>query len=121
MAFKCEDKKKEYRKEHYKNNKKQYRRWAKSAKNRGRIKKRKFIARYSRLKGCMDCGVKDHRVLHFDHRPDENKKRNISRMVGENYGMETLKEEIRKCDVVCANCHLIRTYSRNPNWHTLKE
>lgn len=58
----------------------------------------------------MDCGLHPEysQVLEFDHRPDEDKKFNISdgMVVGT---MEDLISEIAKCDIVCANCHRIRT------------
>jgi hypothetical protein len=64
--------------------------------------------------GCMDCGLKPKyaQVLEFDHRPDEAKLFHISdRMVSGT--VEDLLAEIAKCDVVCANCHRIRTVEKN--------
>lgn len=59
---------------------------------------------------CMDCGIKyPTYVMEFDHREDKFKP--ITRMT--NYGWSTLKAEIAKCDVVCANCHSVRTYKRS--------
>jgi hypothetical protein len=57
--------------------------------------------------GCVDCGEKDPIVLEFDHRDPSTKSSNI----GDSYGksIEYLKEEILKCDIVCANCHRKRT------------
>lgn len=62
--------------------------------------------------GCMDCGVKDYipEVYDFDHRPGEEKVGNIASMKVGN--MEKLLAEIAKCDVVCANCHRVRTTDR---------
>jgi len=50
--------------------------------------------------------------MQFDHRPDEDKKENISDLVGLEVKWETILKEIAKCDLVCANCHAIRTYTR---------
>ncbi|AHB31637.1 HNH endonuclease [Arthrobacter phage vB_ArS-ArV2] len=64
--------------------------------------------------GCMDCGLqpKYSQVLEFDHRPGEVKLFHISdRMVTGT--VEDLLAEIAKCDVVCANCHRIRTVEKN--------
>lgn len=64
--------------------------------------------------GCMDCGlVPEHmQVLEFDHRPDEVKLFHISdRMVQGT--VEDLLAEIAKCDIVCANCHRVRTVVKN--------
>lgn len=46
--------------------------------------------------------------MDFDHR--EDKKFNIAQL-SKIASVEKLKEEIAKCDVVCANCHRIRTHS----------
>lgn len=64
--------------------------------------------------GCMDCGLHpEHaQVLEFDHRPDEVKLFHISdRMVSGT--VADLLAEIAKCDVVCANCHRVRTVTKN--------
>lgn len=59
----------------------------------------------------MDCGGEFHPVcMQFDHRGDDKKYKNISKMT--NYSMERIMEEIAKCDLVCANCHALRTYNR---------
>lgn len=60
--------------------------------------------------GCMDCGYRRHaEALQFDHRPGEIKVHNIA---GWPFGLESMIEEMDKCDVVCANCHAIRTALR---------
>lgn len=65
------------------------------------------------LEGCFDCRNDDIRVLEFDHRPNEIKLFNIA---GNRCGLEKLTKELNKCDVVCANCHRIRTYERDNSW-----
>jgi hypothetical protein len=50
-------------------------------------------------------------MLEFDHRPGEKKLDNVYRVL-KKYGLEKAMEEIRKCDVVCANCHKHRTHHR---------
>jgi hypothetical protein len=49
--------------------------------------------------------------MDFDHRPDEAKLFTISHGKGQ-YGEEKILAEIAKCDVVCANCHRLRTFGR---------
>lgn len=75
-----------------------------------RDKKREVIRELIReLKSvpCSDCRESyPYYVMDFDHR--ENKKFLISELV--HYGsIKKLHEEVAKCDVVCANCHRIRT------------
>jgi len=64
-------------------------------------------------KPCADCGDEfPLYVMDFDHRPGEEKIAGISSLVQFRVSIETLLKEIGKCDVVCANCHRIRTHSR---------
>lgn len=58
---------------------------------------------------CMDCGSEDWRVFQMDHRDPSTKKYNIAQMICNSYKWETIMREIEKCDIVCANCHIIRT------------
>lgn len=58
---------------------------------------------------CVDCCKRfPPYVMDFDHRDRNTKKFNVGRMIHE--GWNRIKIEIEKCDVVCANCHRIRTY-----------
>ena len=74
------------------------------------------LARYiSNLKAstpCKDCGVSyPPFVMEFDHRGGETKLNNVSRLT--HYGSrKKIDAEIAKCDIVCANCHRIRTHKR---------
>ena len=63
------------------------------------------------ISSCKDCKTYDPRVLEFDHLKD--KSFNVSRAVsGSTRSWETILAEIKKCDIVCANCHRIRTQER---------
>lgn len=59
---------------------------------------------------CHDCGQTfPPFVMDFDHRDPSDKKYTISRMY--DHSNETIDKEIAKCDLVCANCHRIRTFA----------
>jgi len=63
-------------------------------------------------KPCMDCQQwYPYFMMDFDHRPDENKSKNVSH-INEFSTVAELDEEIAKCDLVCSNCHRLRTWQR---------
>jgi len=67
------------------------------------------------LEGCKDCGYKESPyALQFDHIED-NKKASVSNLIRSDYAWETIKKEMDKCEVVCANCHAVRTHARKSN------
>ena len=71
-------------------------------------KNKKFIRRVKLFFGCKICGYKKHpNALHFDHIDTKNKKKEISYLV--TYGLQTIKDEMKKCRVLCANCHAEHT------------
>lgn len=54
------------------------------------------------------CGEKDPVVLDFDHVVGK-KIANVSHMVSNGSGWNRIEKEIRKCQVLCANCHRRKT------------
>lgn len=61
---------------------------------------------------CLDCGIQyPPHVMQFDHVRGE-KCLNIGSATARVKNLDALREEIAKCDVVCANCHAERTHSR---------
>jgi L-lysine 2,3-aminomutase len=71
---------------------------------------KKRLAEIKQASGCVDCGINNHIVLDFDHLRD--KKYNVSRMIHDGFSWKAILKEISKCEVVCANCHRIRTHDR---------
>ncbi len=66
---------------------------------------------------CVDCNKTFLPIaMDFDHIKD--KIRPIARMLSTAYKIELILEEIKKCELVCANCHRIRTRRRlnNPGY-----
>ena len=67
-------------------------------------------------RGCAECGLvmPDHpEVFDFDHAPGSDKLRHVADFATKGT-IEELLAEIAKCEVVCANCHRIRTRAREP-------
>jgi len=74
-----------------------------------RIKKRYLIQ--AKNKPCEDCGKQyPHYVMDFDHRKNVDKLTEIAHLVTKNWSLDRIKEEVEKCDIVCSNCHRIRTF-----------
>lgn len=71
-----------------------------------------FIRTDKANKGCADCGIMDWRVLDHDHLPQYVKDTDVYKGAIRGWSIVRLLEEINKCDVVCANCHRIRTFER---------
>ena len=71
---------------------------------------REFTRKYKAIHGCRECGNKDFRVLDFDHIDASKKEFGICQLWKYSSSLELLKNEIRKCQILCANCHRIKTY-----------
>ncbi len=72
-----------------------------------------FVKTISEVKSvpCADCGISyPSYVMDFDHLEGTLKLECVSKMTG--FSKEKILAEIAKCEVVCSNCHRIRTFSR---------
>jgi hypothetical protein len=99
----------EYRKAyaatHYRANKSDY-----LARNKRYKQHLRKIFNDLKSKPCVDCGQTfPPFVMDFDHRDQNSKSGEVSRMVLKSQLKDALKE-VEKCDVVCANCHRVRTH-----------
>lgn len=104
----CKECKKVYNKTWYLKNKEKHLVTVSKNNQRYRPAIRKLI-RETKNVPCMDCGISyPYYVMDFDHR--EDKKYTVGRLAGSFYSLETIRREMDKCDVVCANCHRIRTH-----------
>lgn len=68
-----------------------------------RKKHTKLVNRVKRFSGCKVCGEREPVVLDFHHLDPKSKDREVPHLIG--YSIERLRQEIRKCVVLCANCH----------------
>lgn len=95
-------------KEHYRRHKPDYLQRNK----RTRRRQRTAILDIKSSSPCTDCGQKFHPfIMEFDHREPETKVFPIGRLGGR-IGKQ-IRDEMKKCDLVCANCHKLRTFRRN--------
>lgn len=70
--------------------------------------RRQFVFEYKKAHPCVDCGESDPVVLDFDHVTGV-KVMSIARLLGNKHTIESLLEEIAKCEMRCANCHRRKT------------
>ena len=84
-----------------------------------KFKVREKFVEYLTGKSCITCGNNDIRVLEFDHREPSSKLSTISSLVAMSSSWSKILNEIGKCDILCANCHKIKT-SVQFNWHKAK-
>lgn len=121
MAHRDKNRAKEYRREYYLKNKEKEKAYTKKWQAENRQLLSAFNKRYRdnayklilKLKDnpCMDCGNKFHPcAMDFDHVKGE-KIFSLNTM----YSEIKVLEEVAKCELVCANCHRVRTYNRNKN------
>jgi len=68
-------------------------------------KRRQWLLDYKAERGCRRCGERNPIVLEMHHTDPTEKIVPISDWW--RIGFDMLKEELPKCDVLCANCHRI--------------
>lgn len=111
----CKDCNSEYLKVHYVENKQYY---LNKADKSNKVNKRTvllYLKEYAK-DGCIICGEKEFACIQFDHREPSQKLHNISSMIKKGYALDKVKEELKKCDVLCSNCHAKRT-AKQFSWY----
>lgn len=102
MPYKDKAKQLEAQKKHYLLNKDKY----VESRLRNREIRSSWFQEYKQGLICSSCGMADNRCLDFHHRDGVDKSLDISDAVKWGYSQELIEAEIKKCDVLCANCHL---------------
>ncbi len=101
---------------HYQKYKEQYQIRAKLRREKVKTMYRDYIVSYLNTHPCVDCGESDIRVLELDHVDPTIKKFSVSQGVRLGYSQKDIEEEVKKCQVLCANCHKKRTATQF-GWH----
>ncbi len=90
-----------------------------NAVKRNRETKRRLrlkMLEYLEGEACVKCGIQDNRVLEFDHVDPSTKSFSIARGIADTRSWENILNEISKCQILCANCHKIKT-SKEQRWY----
>ena len=108
MAYKDLETKRAYFREYYTKNRVKH-----MAGVRANILKiKKAIDELKVNSGCIDCGYNvSSEALEYDH-VSKDKVFEISYAVAHGFKISRIMEEIAKCELVCANCHRVRTAKR---------
>lgn len=102
-------------KNHYNNNKSYYLSKARKRNLAIRHKVITYVKDYLLKNPCVDCGESDIVVLDFDHQEGTCKISSISSLIRNRSSIQLISDEIKKCQVRCANCHRKRT-AKQFNW-----
>lgn len=88
-------------------------RTARLGRQRARVRaERAWMSSLKEGVACADCGqVFPPWVMHWDHLPGHEKVACISELVGSRRRAITFME-LEQCELVCANCHVLRTVGR---------
>src|SRR4051812_3051627 len=85
---------------------------AKSSREKERVRENLNFIRTHKNRPCTDCGIQyHHAVMQFDHLRDKLFQLSDPKLRPKH----KIIAEIAKCEVVCANCHTMRTYNRRQN------
>jgi 5-methylcytosine-specific restriction endonuclease McrA len=74
----------------------------------------RFVYEHLEHAECVDCGVTDIVVLDFDH--VAGKRATVVQLARSGCGLATLRDEIARCEVRCANCHRRITAERGGHY-----
>lgn len=76
------------------------------------VEKKKAVVRDLKKSPCLDCkNTFPPCAMEFDH-VRGTKSYEVSTLMSGNFSMKKLLDEIAKCELVCSNCHAIRTDAR---------
>src|SRR5229473_6317728 len=64
-----------------------------------------WFRRYKSTLRCIDCGISHPAVLQFHHRDRAEKSFTISKVVSRATSVKQIMREMKKCEVLCVNCH----------------
>lgn len=105
----CKPCRREYNREHYTTNKTLY-----FARNDRAVERLRAFLRELKSRPCTDCKRSyPPCVMDFDHRDPALKTAQVGQLINRYGSKKRLLEEIAKCDLLCANCHRLRTCKRD--------
>jgi len=101
----------QYNKTWHQNNKDKRRKYNLATK----LKLKQYIIDIKSVQGCKLCGFSHPAALDFHHRDPMGKEFAVAVAIRNGYGLNKIKTEIAKCDLICANCHRILHWNEKQN------
>ena len=88
-----------------------------SARRAATDRNRLVVLEHLRAHPCVDCGETDPLFLEFDHVTGV-KELEVSAAIHRGWSLQSLLEEMAKCQVRCIKCHRIKT-AKEQGWYDL--
>ena len=82
---------------------------------RRKLEIKKWFADYKKTLSCIKCNENHPAALEFHHSGGFKKDRAVSEMVSDGVSISKISEEIKKCMVLCSNCHKKIHYKERSN------
>ena len=79
------------------------------ATRRHRLKRREYIFEYKKQHSCVYCGESNPLMLDLDHIDRTTKMGLPANMITSGHKWADVLKEVDKCQVVCANCHRVKS------------
>jgi len=97
-----------YQRSYYRRHKAEY-----LSKNRRRKNDaRTYLRNLKKATPCAICGESDFRCLDFHHSRDHRKVTGLSELATDGAAIDRIDRELRKCVVLCKNCHAKEHFKR---------
>lgn len=101
MPYRSKEKQKQFQQEWFiKNKNKVY-----DLRGTRRNKAKRWVSEYKKTVVCELCGEGESVCLDFHHKDITKKRDTISSLANQAFSIDAIKEEIKLCMVLCANCH----------------
>jgi hypothetical protein len=111
MPFKNPEYRRQYRKKWYSKNKES----EKAHVKRRKLELKKWFFNYKKTLSCLTCKENHIATLEFHHKEGSEKKGAIINLVNNGCSIKKIEEEIKKCGVLCSNCHKKLHYRKRSN------
>jgi hypothetical protein len=106
----------EYHRERYKDSGDGLKKRLKSQQKSRRAVQEQKIVNYLKDNPCVKCGEANILKLDFDHIKQSEKEFEIMWAIMNTWGWDRIESEIKKCQILCANCHRVKTATEVKSW-----